>query len=32
MAKGTALSQMRKMRNKLGVVLGVGELVDETLN
>lgn len=31
MAKGTALSQMRKMRNKLGV-LGVGELVDETLN
>ena len=31
MAKGTAFSQMRKMRNKLGVVLGAGDTADRIL-
>lgn len=28
MAKGTAFSQMRKMRNKLGVVVGARDTAD----
>lgn len=28
MAKGTAFSQLRKMRNKLGIVVGAGDTAD----